>query len=312
MESPFDKSCFFIAPIGEPGTAVREDSDQVLRHIVRPAASRFGFNAVRADEIAEPGIITSQVIERIVESPLVIADLTGHNPNVFYELAIRHAIRKPFVQMIRKGEAIPFDVATARTVRYELDLNGAADAVNEIARQIEFLQNDPSTLETPISITLDLQNLRGTEDSNDSGAQHLLPLLEDISGAVHNNSNEIARMRDAGLLAQRPRRPVWSPDIHQVVLEDKNPYGFIASIGSMRPNYPWMYELGVAAYTRVMVGDVATGLSIFDQLIRLIEYRFSSERAFVSEIVPQLGTLFERLVAEYTQASMSDVDDLPF
>ena len=83
MESPFDKSCFFIAPIGEPDTAVREDSDQVLRHIVRPAASRFGFNAVRADEIAEPGIITSQVIERIVESPLVIADLTGHNPNVF-------------------------------------------------------------------------------------------------------------------------------------------------------------------------------------------------------------------------------------
>ena len=105
---------------------------------------------------------------------------------------------------------------------------------------------------------------------------------------------------------------MWSPDIHQVVLEDKNPYGFIASIGSMRSAYPWMYELGVAAYTRVMVGDVATGLSIFDQLIRLIEYRFSSERAFVSEIVPQLGTLFERLVAEYTQASMSDVDDLPF
>ena len=193
MESPFEKSCFFIAPIGEPGTVVREDSDQVLRYIVRPAAARLGFNAFRADEIAEPGIITSQVIERIVESPLVIADLTGHNPNVFYELAIRHAIRKPFVQMIRRGEGIPFDVATARTVRYELDLNGAEEAVNEIARQIEFLQNDPSTLETPISITLDLQNLRGTEDSNDSGAQQLLPLLVDISGAVHNNSNEIAR-----------------------------------------------------------------------------------------------------------------------
>ena len=97
MESPADKSCFFIAPIGEPGTVVRRDSDQVLRHIVRPAASRAGFDAVRADEIAEPGIITSQVIERIVESPLVIADLSGHNPNVFYELAIRHVIRKPYV-----------------------------------------------------------------------------------------------------------------------------------------------------------------------------------------------------------------------
>ena len=69
-----------------------------------------------------------------------------------------------------------------------------------------------------------------------------------------------------------------------------------------------MYELGVAAYTRVMVGDVTTGLSIFDQLIRLVEYRFSSERAFVSEIVPELGTLFERLVAEHTHASTPEED----
>ena len=312
MESPFEKSCFFIAPIGEPGTVVREDSDQVLKYIVRPAAARLGFNAFRADEIAEPGIITSQVIERIVESPLVIADLTGHNPNVFYELAIRHAIRKPFVQMIRRGEGIPFDVATARTVRYELDLNGAEEAVNEIARQIEFLQNDLSTLETPISITLDLQNLRGTEDSNDSGAQQLLPLLVDISGAVHNNSNEIASLREAGLLSQRSRIPAWNPVIHRIVLEDKGPYGFIASIGSMRSTYPWIYELGVAAYTRVMAGDVATGSSIFDQLMRLMEYRFASEADFLSGIVPQLGTLFEWLVAECTQANMSDVDDLPF
>jgi hypothetical protein len=102
MENAGDKVCFFIAPIGEPGTPVREDSDQVLRHIIRPVALSFGFKAIRADEIAEPGIITAQVIERVIESPLVIADLTGHHPNVFYELAIRRAIQKPFVQMIKR------------------------------------------------------------------------------------------------------------------------------------------------------------------------------------------------------------------
>ena len=96
-----------------------------------------------------PGIITSQVIEHIVASPFVIADLTFHNPNVFYELAIRHALRKPFVQMIKKGEAIPFDVATARTVYFDLDLNGAADAADQVARQIESLHKDPADLETP-------------------------------------------------------------------------------------------------------------------------------------------------------------------
>ena len=312
MESPADKSCFFIAPIGEPGTVVRRDSDQVLRHIVRPAASRAGFDAVRADEIAEPGIITSQVIERIVESPLVIADLSGHNPNVFYELAIRHVIRKPYVQMIKKGEAIPFDVATARTVRYELDLNGAADAVDEIARQIEFLQSDSWTLETPISITLDLQTLRGVVDTGESGAQHLLPLLEDISGAVHSNSNEIARLREAGLQTRVPQRNTWSLDVHRMVLEDKTPYGFIASLGSMRTTFPWMHEMGVAAYTRVLAGDVDAGQKVFDELARLMEYRFGSAPAFINETLPELKTMFERLVAEHDIYQSTTVDDLPF
>ena len=61
----------------------RVHSDHVLRHIVRVAVERFDYEALRADEIDRPGIITSQVIERVVNSPLVIADLTFHNPNVF-------------------------------------------------------------------------------------------------------------------------------------------------------------------------------------------------------------------------------------
>ncbi len=312
MEHVVDEVCFFIAPIGEAGTSVREDSDQVLRHIVRPAASRFGMKAVRADEIAEPGIIASQVIERIVESPLVVADLTGHNPNVFYELAIRHAIRRPFVQLIRKGEAIPFDVATARTVRYELDLNGAAEATEEIARQIEFLQEEPSTLETPISVTLDLQALRGAGDPNSSGAQNLLPLLEDISGAVHNNSNEIVRLVEAGNRAGRPTASRWSVAIHRMALESQGPYGFIASIGSMRNTYPWIYEMGVAAYSRVVAGDVNTGSRIFDELTGLLEYRFASESHFTDTIIPELRTMFERMVAEHDHYGSTAVDDLPF
>jgi hypothetical protein len=61
--------------------------------IVAPAAEACGYDTIRADQIAKPGIITSQVIQHLLDDPLVVADLTGWNPNVFYELAIRHAIR---------------------------------------------------------------------------------------------------------------------------------------------------------------------------------------------------------------------------
>ena len=113
------KDCFVISPIGEAESETRKRSDQVLRHIIRPAAEECGYRAVRADEIDKPGIITSQVIQRVVGDSLVIADLTESNPNVFYELAIRHAIRKPLVQIIQKGKRIPFDVAGARTVHFD-------------------------------------------------------------------------------------------------------------------------------------------------------------------------------------------------
>ena len=314
MDNNMDNICFFIAPIGDPGTTVRKHSDDVLRHIVRAAASRFGFEAIRADEIAKPGIITSQVIEHVVDSPIVIADLTGHNPNVFYELAIRHAIRKPFVQMIRKDEGIPFDVATARTVVYELDLDGAANAADEVARHIQSLIDDPSDLETPISVTLDLQSLRSAADQENSGLRHVLPLLEDINSAVHNNSNEISRLRDTGV--QTTARTAWNSGIHRTALESQNPYGFIASIGSMRSAYPWIYELGRAAYTRVLAGDANTGAEIFVQTISLIQARYAPESGFVTGIAPELQLLFDRLVSSNTSGYgtnyTSNVDDLPF
>lgn len=134
-------TCFVIAPIGEPESPTRRRSDQVMRHIIRPVVEPRGYDAVRADDIDKPGIITTQVLNHVVDSELVIADLTDRNPNVFYELAIRHAISKPFVQIIKKGEALPFDVAGTRTVFVDLqDLDNVADSIEKIGSQIDSLE----------------------------------------------------------------------------------------------------------------------------------------------------------------------------
>ena len=259
-----------------------------------------------------PGIITSQVIEHILASPFVIADLTFHNPNVFYELAIRHALRKPFVQMIKKGEAIPFDVATARTVYFDLDLNGAADAADQVARQIESLHKDPADLETPISISLELETLRGPVGTQDVGLRRVLPLLEDINSAVHNNSNEIVRLQETNRVTANRRRTSWSSDVHNMAVSTKNPYGFIASIGSMRIVWPWLYELGTAAVTRALAGDVETARAILSSMVTLISTQFQPESHMIQNISPQLEMLFELLIASNWNDPMTDVDDLPF
>jgi hypothetical protein len=110
----------------------------------------------------------------------VVADLTERNPNVFYELAVRPAIRKPFIQIINKGESIPFDVAATRTVFVDHhDLDNVETAKAEITEQIVSLESDSSTLETPISVSLDLQTLRRSENP---GERSLADVLSELSG----------------------------------------------------------------------------------------------------------------------------------
>jgi len=95
------KSCFVIGPIGESGSPIRSRADRVFRHVIQPAAAACGyFKVIRSDLDARPGMIGSQVINHLLDDDLVIADLTGHNANVFYELAIRHMVQKPVVQII--------------------------------------------------------------------------------------------------------------------------------------------------------------------------------------------------------------------
>jgi HEAT repeat protein len=155
------KNCFVIAPIGEENSDIRRRSDQVLKHIIKPAAEACGYKATRADEIDKPGLITSQVIQRVITDPMVIADLTGTNPNVFYELAIRHATRGPLIQLIEKGERIPFDVAGTRTIYVDhRDLDSVANAKKAIVDQIRALDENAEQMETPISISQDLEILK--------------------------------------------------------------------------------------------------------------------------------------------------------
>lgn len=112
----FATACFYITPIGDEGSEQRKHADLFMGALVEPALAEFGLHLVRADKIGEAGMISAQIIEHIVHSKLVIVDLSFHNPNVFYELALRHAVRKPIVQISRAADKLPFDVGQVRTI----------------------------------------------------------------------------------------------------------------------------------------------------------------------------------------------------
>ncbi|SRR5216684_3611161 len=196
-----EKICFVIAPIGDPDSDTRKRSDQVLKHVIRPAATVCGYKAIRADEIDKPGLITSQVIQHVVSDALVVADLTERNPNVFYELAIRHALRKPLVQLIRKGDSIPFDVAGTRTIYVDHhDLDSVEAAKNDIIDQVKALEKDASDMETPISVSLDLQLLRQSDKPEERSLADLLASVVELRTSLSKVEAKIGTKDQQGML----------------------------------------------------------------------------------------------------------------
>ena len=113
------RECFFIAPIGEEGSAIRARSDAVMRYVVAPAAGAVGLRVVRGDELCAPGSVPDQVLDHVLGAPASVVDLTGANPNVCYELAIRHAAQLPAVLIAERGERLPLDVRHMRTIFFD-------------------------------------------------------------------------------------------------------------------------------------------------------------------------------------------------
>ena len=85
--------CFFISPIGSDNSPNRASANRVLRHLVRKAIEPLGFKVIRGDEDDFPGLITTRTIDLIQSADLIVVDLSGGNPNVFYEMAVAHGFR---------------------------------------------------------------------------------------------------------------------------------------------------------------------------------------------------------------------------
>jgi hypothetical protein len=154
----WESVCFYITPIGDSDSDDRKHADVFLGHVVEPAieALQMGLHVVRADQIENPGMITAQVIEHILNARLVVADLSFHNPNVFYELALRHATGKPTIHISRQFDVTPFDVADVRTIRIDTtDIHAFVTQMEawraELTSQARLALDDPDAALNPVT-----------------------------------------------------------------------------------------------------------------------------------------------------------------
>lgn len=120
------KECFLVMPIRKPGTEEYEYFRALRDTVLEPVMKQLGHNVTRADDITQSGSITADVIKRLATADLVVADLTDLNPNVFYELGVRHTLRGQGTIMIVDTDRtkVPFDLSPYRVIEFTPDLRG--------------------------------------------------------------------------------------------------------------------------------------------------------------------------------------------
>jgi hypothetical protein len=118
--------------------------DRYFKEIYVPATKDAGFEPLRADELFSAGAVMEQIWTQIRKAKILLADLTGKNPNVFYELGLAHALRKPVVFVAADIEDVPFDVRHLRVVVYDIrEPNWSEKLRREITTYLSNTRTDP-------------------------------------------------------------------------------------------------------------------------------------------------------------------------
>ena len=135
----------------DPSTAKTFDLDKTYKNIIQPAVLLSDYQCVRADEIQDSGIIDKSMYALLIQSDLVIADISTFNPNAIYELGIRHAV-KPFstILMMEKDGKLPFDLDHTRTFKYthlgeDIGTDEAERCVKELSTLIKTVSKNKNT-----------------------------------------------------------------------------------------------------------------------------------------------------------------------
>jgi hypothetical protein len=125
-----EKLCFILMPFKEPFNRIYEKQ-------IKSVVESFHLNPLRADGLFTPTAIVEDIWEHINKARIVIADVTGKNPNVFYELGIAHTIGKNVIIITQNKDDVPFDVGYLRYLLYTDNEDGWKKLSSDLTKTID-------------------------------------------------------------------------------------------------------------------------------------------------------------------------------
>lgn len=196
------KRCFIITPIGGENEPIRRHIEGIIDAAIVPVLNDE-FEIVVAHRIHTTGTITKQIIAEIYSADLVIANLTGRNPNVMYELALRHCIGTPLITIADQETSLPADIISERTIFYKNDAQGVLDLRDELLKyvgKIDYSQKNSPILDALSDVIKTNSILELTQESGSEEDSALNLIIKKL------NSIERGLEKGDTLSAPRPQR----------------------------------------------------------------------------------------------------------
>ena len=110
---------------------------------IRSACRHHDLRAIRVDAIFGPSNVVDDIFKIIVQSKLVISDLTKRNPNVLYETGIAHARNREVVMIVQNEKDIPFDLRHIRFVKYSPNSDGYSKLQTDLVESVSAILDEP-------------------------------------------------------------------------------------------------------------------------------------------------------------------------
>lgn len=178
-------------PISDQDGYDKGHFNRVYEHLIKPACMKAGFKPIRADEEVKTNYIVVDIIRKILDSEMVLCDLSAKNPNVLYELGLRQAFNRKVVLIKDKKTNRIFDIQGLRTIDYDENLR--IDEVNKSIDQLSKTLVETHQSEGEINSLIQLLSLKPAELPTQINLSQESSLILDTLNDISNRMRKLEK-----------------------------------------------------------------------------------------------------------------------
>ena len=175
------KKCFVIMPVSKTKSCTTRQWTNIFDEMIKPAVvgSKLGFTCERSKP--RTGNLIKDILNKLNMADVVIADLTDMNPNVFYELGVRHTLRNRTILIAQDMKYVPSDLRSYWVIIYKKGLSGLQDFKNKIRGTMKEMMNNPEKPDNPVEDFLGEKNISLLSQERSGNSRKLTALVGELS-----------------------------------------------------------------------------------------------------------------------------------